>query len=60
MTEQVAWNKSSLLLKNILQNTQILQLSKIKIKTENIYNSYKNDNFVAWAEEPRGFIKMRG
>ena len=38
--KQVAWNKSSLLLKNILQNTQILQLLIKVIKTESIYKSY--------------------
>jgi hypothetical protein len=38
--EQVALNKSSLLLKNNLQNTQALQPSTINIKTESIYQSY--------------------
>ncbi len=38
--EQVPSNKSSLLLKNILQNTQRLQLFTINIKTESIYKSY--------------------
>jgi hypothetical protein len=38
--EQVALNKSSLLLKNILQNTQTLQLYTITIKTESIYKTY--------------------
>ncbi len=37
--EQVAWNKSSLLLKSILQNTQTLQLFKMIIKMESIYKS---------------------
>ncbi len=40
MMEQVAWNKSSLLLKNISQNTQTLQLYTIDIETESIYKSY--------------------
>jgi len=35
--KQLAWNKSSLLLKNILQNTQILQVFTINIRTESIY-----------------------
>ncbi len=39
MIEQIATNKSSLLLKNILQNTQILQLFTMVIKTESIYKS---------------------
>jgi len=37
MMEQIAWNKSS---KNILQNTQTLQLFTINVKTEIIYESY--------------------
>jgi len=36
----VVQNKSSLLLKIILQNMQILQLFTINMKTENIYKSY--------------------
>ena len=36
MIEQVAWNKSSLLLKMRMQNTQALQLFTIIIKTEMI------------------------
>ncbi len=38
--EQVAWNKSSLLLNIIIQNTQTLQLFTMNIKTEIIYKSY--------------------
>jgi hypothetical protein len=38
--QQIAWNKSSLLLKNTLQNTQTLQLFAMNIKTESIYKSY--------------------
>ncbi len=37
--KQVPWNKSSLLLKKILQNTQTLQLFTMNIKTESIYKS---------------------
>jgi hypothetical protein len=40
--EQVAWNKSSLLLKIQMQNTQTFQLFTINIKTEIIYISYQN------------------
>jgi len=36
----VVQNKSSLLLKIILQNMQILQLFTINMKTESIYKSY--------------------
>jgi hypothetical protein len=38
--EQVAWNKSSSLLKNNLQNRQALQLFKMNIKTKIIYKRY--------------------
>ncbi len=37
MIEQVASNKSSLFLKNILENTQTLQLFTVNIKSECIY-----------------------
>jgi hypothetical protein len=37
--EQVALNKSSLLLPNILQNMQKIKLFKKLIKTESIYKS---------------------
>jgi hypothetical protein len=40
MIEQVAYNKSSLLLRNILQNTQTLGLFTMKNKTVCIYKSY--------------------
>ncbi len=42
MIVQVASNKSSLLLKIILQKAQTLQLFTLNIKTESIYKSYKN------------------
>jgi hypothetical protein len=38
--QQVPWNKSSVLLKNILQNTPTQQLFTMNIKTESIYKSY--------------------
>jgi hypothetical protein len=40
MMEQVALNKSSLLLKIILQNSQTLQLFAMDIKKECSYKSY--------------------
>jgi hypothetical protein len=40
MIEQSAWNKSSLLPDNSLQNTLTLQLFTMSIKTESIYKSY--------------------
>ncbi len=39
---QVASNKSSLLLKTILQSTQTLHMLTMNIKTRIIYKSYKN------------------
>jgi hypothetical protein len=42
MIEQVDQNKSGLLLKNILQDTQIYHLFTKIIKTESIYRSYEN------------------
>ena len=41
MAGKAAWNKSSLLLNNILQNTQTLQLFKEIIKAEIVYKSNK-------------------
>jgi hypothetical protein len=38
--EQVTWNNSSILLKIILQNTQILQPFTKIIQTESIYKHY--------------------
>jgi hypothetical protein len=40
MVKQGASNKSSLLLKNILQKAQTLKLFTITIKSESIYKSY--------------------
>ena len=40
LIEQVALNRSSLLLSNILQNAQTLQLFTANIKTESIYKIY--------------------
>jgi len=57
--DQVAWNESSLILNNILQNTQTLQLFTNDIKTESIIKSHSNAKLVAWVEEPKGSIKRR-
>ncbi len=40
--KQVAWNKSRLLLKIILQDAQMLQLFPQMIETESIHKSYSN------------------
>ncbi len=46
MIEQVAQNKSSLWVKNILQNTHALKLFIMNIKTKSFYKSYKNANLI--------------
>jgi hypothetical protein len=58
MTEQVSWKKSSLLLKNILLNTQPLKLFMMNIKTENIHKKLlKMPSWKTWVERPRGLLK---
>ncbi len=58
MMEQVAWNKSSLLLRFILQNTQTLQLFTTNIKTEGIYKKLlKITSSKAWVGRPGGILK---
>jgi len=57
MLDKLLWNKSSLLLKNILLNTQTLQLFMMNIKTKPIYKSYKNAKQEAWVERLRGLLK---
>jgi hypothetical protein len=42
MAEQAAWNKSNLLLKIQMLNTQTLQLFTMNIKIETINESFKN------------------
>jgi len=51
MVEQIVWNKSSLILKIILQNTRTLQLHKEIIKTEIIYKSNSNAKLKHWGED---------
>jgi hypothetical protein len=46
MIEQVSWDRSSSLPKNILQNTQELQLFTIIINREIIYKSNLKDHAV--------------
>jgi hypothetical protein len=43
MIEQVAWNKSSLLLEIQTQNTQALQLFTISMQSDIIYKDIPND-----------------
>ncbi len=58
MNEQVASNKSRLLPKNILQNTQKLELFSINTRTENIYKSYQTSQAgKAWVERSGGLLK---
>jgi hypothetical protein len=50
MIGQVACNKSSLLLKNILQNTKTLQPFIMNIKTKYLQKLFKNKKQWAWVE----------
>ncbi len=59
--EQAASNRASLILKNNLQNMQILQLFTMAIKMEIIYKSYKVSKLWGLGEErPSGLIKRGG
>jgi hypothetical protein len=57
--EQVPWNKSSLLPKNILQNTQTLKLFTRILKQKVFTKVNKMPSSVAWVQKPSGLIKMR-
>jgi hypothetical protein len=58
MIDQVAWNKSSLLLKNILQNIQTtIYVEYLK----NVFTKFiKIPSWEAWVERPSGLIKREG
>ncbi len=56
--EQVAANKSSLLLKIQIENAQALQLFTNIIKTKSIYKSYYNAEQKARVQRPSGLIKI--
>jgi hypothetical protein len=59
--EQVALNQSSLVLKNILQNTQTLLLFTKIIKTESINKSYKSyKSWKTWVQISSGKFKREG
>jgi Ras family len=58
MIEQVASNKSSLLLTIQIENAQTFQLFTRIIKTENIYKSYQNANQKVCIWRPSDLIKM--
>jgi hypothetical protein len=51
MIKQVAWNKLSLLLRNILQNAQTLQLFKFILKQEVFRKSIENAELKGLGEE---------
>ncbi len=51
MIEQVAWNQSSLIQKNIFQSTQTLRLFIINIRTESIYKGYQKCQAGSLGEE---------
>jgi hypothetical protein len=57
MIEQAAWYKSSSLLKNILQNTQTLQLFTKIIETETLTKVFKMPSRKAWAQRSSCLIK---
>jgi hypothetical protein len=57
MKEEAAWNRSSLLLKNILQNTQTLQLITKNNKSESIIKVIKRPSRKAWVQGPSGLFK---
>ncbi len=58
MIEQIALNKSSLILTNILQNTQTFQLLTMNIKTEIIHKKLlKMASWMAWGKGSSGLIK---
>jgi len=54
---QVAWNKSSLLLKIILQNSQTLQLFTINIKHKLFTKAITMPSLRAWLNRPSGLIQ---
>ncbi len=60
LKEQVASNKSSLLLKMQKQNTQTLQLFAERIEMESIYKSKQNTSRMALVQRPSGLIKSGG
>jgi hypothetical protein len=49
--KQVALNKSNLLLKIVLQNTQTLQPSTMMVKVEIMYKSYLKDKLESLGSE---------
>jgi hypothetical protein len=51
--EQAASDKSSLILKIILQNTQTLQIFTKIIKTESIHRSYKNPKLAGLSSDAK-------
>ncbi len=58
MITQVASNKSSVLLKYILQITQTLELLTINVKTEIIYQKLlKMPSWKAWVERSMDLLK---
>jgi hypothetical protein len=54
---KVAWNKSSLILKNILQNTQTLQLFKLNIKKKVFTKVPKMPIWKGLVERSGGLLK---
>jgi hypothetical protein len=59
LIEHVAWNKSSLLPKHILQNPQTLQLFEKIIKKKECTNVTKIPSWKAWLMRPSGLLNKR-
>ncbi len=57
--EQVAWNNSSLLQKNIFQNKQTLKLFTAATKTEFVYRSNQDDKLEGSVDETEWSNKKR-
>ncbi len=58
LVQQVAWNKSSLLLKIIVQNIQTFQLFA-KITKREVFTKVTKIRWVDLVQRPSGPIKMR-
>ncbi len=60
MIEKFAWNKSSLLLQNILQNKQTLQLFAMNIKRKYLLKFLKMPSQKGLVERSGGLLKKGG
>ncbi len=58
MIEQVAWNEYSLLLTDMLQNTQPLHLFTMTLKLKLFTKVIKMPSWDAWVERPEYLLKQ--